>query len=631
MTSFLNNLSANKRKKTPEQLVISAKNSMIALINHHKQYEQLVVAGMSQSYESPRGSASPLLQSSHPSSPSSHDGGPLMIESRSRSYSDHNHALAVKSRSNSAADIFPLVSQASSGSLTLDTSAGIAVHPVSSSATMALQAPDHKVVGNSSDELMDKIQQQQLNLAKALVDMKLILHPTAASTAASTLSESTSSGPVVNAEVVLSQQLQVHHLLALCIQHLWFISFEGRKDVVLIFNTLMHRDVACFATCYFSQAYLEEKMMLTLEASPSMVNLSRNTSNNSVTNIVDTAADKNASSSEAVGSTSGPQNTTDGLVDDEQTVSAALSMPLPGGIACFSHDLPQHGIAVEVTERDGKEVPPLPLAPTANKSVSSSPSLASSSGKHQSENGKNKISVLAFTTQHLVRGYNKSTPSTLTWMNFFREDNATAISYPGGNVAVSSTPTSAAAMGMTSPLLNTCNNNVALSCGLMLRECIKQTAVAKYLLEDDVLAANAAMSSVPPAAPATSDEASPVATTISNPTNGALIWLFFDVYIHLPTFDIASDAFTTLKELLTNERHKDVAHRFLEEESATFLSKFEVLLKTDNYVTRRRSLQLLANLLIDRTHYSFMMRYISNKEYLKVSKLVSMTGRKTRF
>ena len=29
------------------------------------------------------------------------------------------------------------------------------------------------------------------------------------------------------------------------------------------------------------------------------------------------------------------------------------------------------------------------------------------------------------------------------------------------------------------------------------------------------------------------------------------IWAFFDTYVHLPNFDVASDSFTTLRDLLT--------------------------------------------------------------------------------
>lgn len=44
----------------------------------------------------------------------------------------------------------------------------------------------------------------------------------------------------------------------------------------------------------------------------------------------------------------------------------------------------------------------------------------------------------------------------------------------------------------------------------------------------------------------------------------------------------------------------------------------QALLQSDNYVTRRRSLKLLSELLLDRNNYTVMMKYISSKHHLKV-------------
>jgi hypothetical protein len=48
----------------------------------------------------------------------------------------------------------------------------------------------------------------------------------------------------------------------------------------------------------------------------------------------------------------------------------------------------------------------------------------------------------------------------------------------------------------------------------------------------------------------------------------------------------------------------------------------QVLLQSENYVTRRRSLKLLAEILLDRSNYTVMMRYISSKHNLKVGQLL---------
>jgi Mo25-like len=71
------------------------------------------------------------------------------------------------------------------------------------------------------------------------------------------------------------------------------------------------------------------------------------------------------------------------------------------------------------------------------------------------------------------------------------------------------------------------NADIALLCGSMLRECVRYESLARATLNDEAL------------------------------------WKFFDVYVHLPNFDVASDAFATLRDLLT--RNKGVASEFLSE------------------------------------------------------------------
>lgn len=50
-----------------------------------------------------------------------------------------------------------------------------------------------------------------------------------------------------------------------------------------------------------------------------------------------------------------------------------------------------------------------------------------------------------------------------------------------------------------------------------------------------------------------------------------LLWLFFDSYVHLPNFDVASDAFATLRDLLT--RNKGAASEFLSERWALLVQE----------------------------------------------------------
>lgn len=120
---------------------------------------------------------------------------------------------------------------------------------------------------------------------------------------------------------------------------------------------------------------------------------------------------------------------------------------------------------------------------------------------------------------------------------------------------------------------------IALHCGLMLRECIRYEPLAKLVLVPQEL------------------------------------YQFFD-YVESSTFDIASDAFSTFKDLLT--RHKVIVEECLSENYDAFFEKYTKLLNSENYVTRRQSLKLLGELLLDRHNFAIMTKYIGNAENLKL-------------
>jgi calcium binding protein 39 len=56
--------------------------------------------------------------------------------------------------------------------------------------------------------------------------------------------------------------------------------------------------------------------------------------------------------------------------------------------------------------------------------------------------------------------------------------------------------------------------------------------------------------------------------------------------------------------------------------------QYERLLNSDNYVTRRQSLKLLGELLLDRHNFSVMTKYISNPDNLKL--MMNMLKQKAR-
>ncbi|KAJ4439222.1 mo25 protein [Periplaneta americana] len=133
------------------------------------------------------------------------------------------------------------------------------------------------------------------------------------------------------------------------------------------------------------------------------------------------------------------------------------------------------------------------------------------------------------------------------------------------------------------------HQEIALNCGTMLRECARYEALAKIMLYSDD-------------------------------------FFNFFRYVEVSTFDIASDAFSTFKELLT--RHKILCAEFLEINYDKVFSHYQRLLNSENYVTRRQSLKLLGELLLDRHNFTVMTRYISNPDNLKL--MMNMLKEKSR-
>jgi calcium binding protein 39 len=81
-----------------------------------------------------------------------------------------------------------------------------------------------------------------------------------------------------------------------------------------------------------------------------------------------------------------------------------------------------------------------------------------------------------------------------------------------------------------------------------------------------------------------------------------------------------------IKDLLT--KHKSLCATFLEQNYEKFFGQYQKLLLSDNYVTRRQSLKLLGELLLDRYNFTVMTRYISNPDNLKL--MMNMLREKSR-
>lgn len=121
------------------------------------------------------------------------------------------------------------------------------------------------------------------------------------------------------------------------------------------------------------------------------------------------------------------------------------------------------------------------------------------------------------------------------------------------------------------------DSQIALNCGSMLRDCIRHEALARAMLKSSV-------------------------------------FLQFFQDIEERKFEIASDAFTTFKDLLT--RHKKVVAEYLDSNFEQFFARYNQGLKSKNYMTRRQLLKLLGQLLLDRANVTIMLRYVSDVQSL---------------
>ncbi|KAA8914506.1 Mo25-like protein [Sphaerosporella brunnea] len=121
---------------------------------------------------------------------------------------------------------------------------------------------------------------------------------------------------------------------------------------------------------------------------------------------------------------------------------------------------------------------------------------------------------------------------------------------------------------------------VANNCGTILRESFKHESLARVVLYGD------------------------------------MFWDFFD-YVQGGSFDIASDAFSTFRELLT--RNKKLVAEFLIDQQAEFFLRYNTLLVSSNYVTKRQSIKLLGEILLDRANYNVMLEYVDSPEHLKLT------------
>lgn len=96
--------------------------------------------------------------------------------------------------------------------------------------------------------------------------------------------------------------------------------------------------------------------------------------------------------------------------------------------------------------------------------------------------------------------------------------------------------------------------------------------------------------------------------------NSAAFWDFFR-YVQSDHFDLATDAFTSFHDTLTV--HKDLVAEFLKKSYDKFFGSYAALMSSTNFVTKKQSIKLLGEVLLDRTNFDTMMKYIASTKNLK--------------
>ncbi|KAK0322321.1 Hym1p [Friedmanniomyces endolithicus] len=145
----------------------------------------------------------------------------------------------------------------------------------------------------------------------------------------------------------------------------------------------------------------------------------------------------------------------------------------------------------------------------------------------------------------------------------------------------------------------------ASPCGGILKEALKWDAVAAVILYDEPADPNGK----------TIDIYNDVDVTKSS-TGQGIFWKFFP-WIDKSSFEVSADAFDCFRLLLT--KHKQLVSQYITTNFTLFFTQYNAtLIQSDSYVTKRQSLKLLGEILLDRQFYEVMTRYVDRGDDLKL-------------
>ncbi|KAK7746778.1 Hym1p [Cytospora paraplurivora] len=144
----------------------------------------------------------------------------------------------------------------------------------------------------------------------------------------------------------------------------------------------------------------------------------------------------------------------------------------------------------------------------------------------------------------------------------------------------------------------------ATPAGTVLREVMKNEAAAAVILYDDGEEQGSSSKGI-------------MGIDQDRPQTGnGVFWRFFG-WIDKSSFEVAADAFTTFRASCHGVTH--IGLRYLAVNFGMFFDKYNhILVQSNSYVTKRQSIKLLGELLLDRSNYNIMTAYVDSGEHLKI-------------
>ncbi|OAP59395.1 hypothetical protein AYL99_06693 [Fonsecaea erecta] len=154
----------------------------------------------------------------------------------------------------------------------------------------------------------------------------------------------------------------------------------------------------------------------------------------------------------------------------------------------------------------------------------------------------------------------------------------------------------------------------AMPCGTILRQALAYDTIAAVILYDESQPGEKAVHLKD--------------LDVSRKQTGkGVFWKFFE-WINKSSFEVSADAFTTFREILT--KHKQLVSQYLATNYTLFFTQYynPILLLSPSYVTKRQSIKLLGELLLDRSNYIIMTQYVSSADHLKLTMTLLKDDRK---